>query len=48
MLRIIKEYPIGWARRTPRIGYLVSRDTSWLVHGFDYFCRSLAGMRSMF
>jgi glycogen debranching enzyme len=38
MLRIIKEYPQGWgATNSPPSDILVSRDTSWLVHGFDYF-----------
>jgi hypothetical protein len=38
MLRIIKEYPQGWgATNSPPSDILVSRDTSWFVHGFDYF-----------
>jgi hypothetical protein len=38
MLRIVKEYPHGWgATNSPPSDILVSRDTSWLVHGFDYF-----------
>ncbi len=38
MLRIVKEYPIGWgATNSPPSDILVSRDTSWFVHGFDYF-----------
>jgi hypothetical protein len=38
MLRIIKEYPLGWgATNSPPSDILVSRDTSWFVHGFDYF-----------
>jgi len=38
MLRIIKEYPIGWgSTNSPPSDILVSRDTSWFVHGFDYF-----------
>jgi glycogen debranching enzyme len=38
MLRIVKEYPQGWgATNSPPSDILVSRDTSWLVHGFDYF-----------
>ena len=38
MLRIIKEYPLGWgSTNSPPSDILVSRDTSWLVHGFDYF-----------
>lgn len=38
MLRIIKEYPKGWgSTNSPPSDILVSRDTSWLVHGFDYF-----------
>jgi hypothetical protein len=38
MLRIVKEYPEGWgSTNSPPSDILVSRDTSWLVHGFDYF-----------
>ncbi|GAC1299484.1 MAG: hypothetical protein NVSMB19_03780 [Vulcanimicrobiaceae bacterium] len=38
MLRIIKDYPQGWgATNSPPSDILVSRDTSWFVHGFDYF-----------
>ncbi|MGH7330788.1 MAG: hypothetical protein ACREJX_20760, partial [Polyangiaceae bacterium] len=38
MLRIVKEYPHGWgATNSPPSEILVSRDTSWFVHGFDYF-----------
>lgn len=38
MLRIVKEYPQGWgATNSPPSDILVSRDTSWFVHGFDYF-----------
>ncbi len=38
MLRIIKEYPEGWgSTNSPPSDILVSRDTSWFVHGFDYF-----------
>ena len=38
MLRIIKEYPKGWgSTNSPPSDILVSRDTSWFVHGFDYF-----------
>jgi len=38
MLRVIKEYPHGWgSTNSPPSDILVSRDTSWLVHGFDYF-----------
>jgi hypothetical protein len=38
MLRIIKEYPLGWgSTNSPPSDILVSRDTSWFVHGFDYF-----------
>jgi hypothetical protein len=38
MLRIVKEYPHGWgATNSPPSDILVSRDTSWIVHGFDYF-----------
>ncbi len=38
MLRIVKEYPHGWgATNSPPSDILVSRDTSWFVHGFDYF-----------
>jgi len=38
MLRIVKQYPNGWgATNSPPSDILVSRDTSWFVHGFDYF-----------
>ncbi len=38
MIRIVKEYPLGWgATNSPPSDILVSRDTSWFVHGFDYF-----------
>jgi len=38
MLRIIKDYPKGWgSTNSPPSDILVSRDTSWFVHGFDYF-----------
>ncbi len=38
MLRVIKEYPLGWgSTNSPPSDILVSRDTSWFVHGFDYF-----------
>jgi hypothetical protein len=38
MLRIIKAYPHGWgSTNSPPSDILVSRDTSWFVHGFDYF-----------
>ncbi|GAC1307078.1 MAG: hypothetical protein NVSMB21_10610 [Vulcanimicrobiaceae bacterium] len=38
MLRIVKAYPQGWgATNSPPSDILVSRDTSWFVHGFDYF-----------
>ncbi len=38
MLRIVKEYPYGWgSTNSPPSDILVSRDTSWFVHGFDYF-----------
>ncbi len=38
MLRIIKDYPHGWgSTNSPPSDILVSRDTSWFVHGFDYF-----------
>jgi len=38
MLRIVKEYPHGWgSTNSPPSDILVSRDTSWFVHGFDYF-----------
>lgn len=38
MLRIIKHYPNGWgSTNSPPSDILVSRDTSWFVHGFDYF-----------
>jgi hypothetical protein len=38
MLRIVKEYPQGWgATNSPPSDILVSRDTSWFVHAYDYF-----------
>ncbi|MEO7202939.1 MAG: amylo-alpha-1,6-glucosidase [Candidatus Tumulicola sp.] len=38
MLRVVKEYPHGWgSTNSPPSDILVSRDTSWFVHGFDYF-----------
>jgi hypothetical protein len=38
MLRVIKKYPNGWgSTNSPPSDILVSRDTSWFVHGFDYF-----------
>ncbi len=38
MLRVIKAYPNGWgSTNSPPSDILVSRDTSWFVHGFDYF-----------
>jgi glycogen debranching enzyme len=38
MMRIVKEYPQGWgSTNSPPSDILVSRDTSWFVHGFDYF-----------
>ncbi|MDQ6932799.1 MAG: hypothetical protein M3160_06450 [Candidatus Eremiobacteraeota bacterium] len=38
MLRVLKEYPQGWgATNSPPSDILVSRDTSWFVHGYDYF-----------
>jgi glycogen debranching enzyme len=38
MVRIVKEYPQGWgSTNSPPSDILVSRDTSWFVHGFDYF-----------
>jgi glycogen debranching enzyme len=38
MLRIAKEYPHGWgSTNSPPSDILVSRDTSWFVHGYDYF-----------
>ncbi|MBV9149673.1 MAG: hypothetical protein JO024_07400 [Candidatus Eremiobacteraeota bacterium] len=38
MLRTIKEYPEGYgATNSPPSDILVSRDTSWFVHGYDYF-----------
>ncbi len=38
MLRIIKDYPQGrGSTNSPPSDILVSRDTSWFVHGFDYF-----------
>ena len=37
MLRVIKEYPKGWgSTNSPPSDILVSRDTSWFVHGYDY------------
>jgi glycogen debranching enzyme len=37
MLRIVKEYPFGWgSTNSPPSDILVSRDTSWFAHGFDY------------
>jgi len=37
MLRVIKEYPHGWgSTNSPPSDILVSRDTSWFVHGYDY------------
>jgi hypothetical protein len=37
MLRVVKEYPEGWgSTNSPPSDILVSRDTSWFVHGFDY------------
>lgn len=38
MLRIVKAYPQGWgATNSPPSDILVSRDTSWFVHAYDYF-----------
>jgi glycogen debranching enzyme len=38
MIRIVKDYPHGWgSTNSPPSDILVSRDTSWFVHGFDYF-----------
>ncbi len=38
MLRIVKEYPQGWgSTNSPPSDILVSRDTSWFVHAYDYF-----------
>ncbi|MDQ2865907.1 MAG: hypothetical protein M3R51_06740 [Candidatus Eremiobacteraeota bacterium] len=38
MVRIVKDYPHGWgSTNSPPSDILVSRDTSWFVHGFDYF-----------
>ncbi len=38
MLRIVKDYPLGWgSTNSPPSDILVSRDTSWFVHGYDYF-----------
>jgi hypothetical protein len=38
MIRIVKEYPQGWgSTNSPPSDILVSRDTSWFVHGYDYF-----------
>ena len=43
MLRIVKDYPQGWgATNSPPSDILVSRDTSWFVHGFDYFLPSFS------
>jgi hypothetical protein len=37
MVRIVKDYPQGWgSTNSPPSDILVSRDTSWFVHGFDY------------
>jgi hypothetical protein len=37
MLRVIKDYPQGWgSTNSPPSDILVSRDTSWFVHGYDY------------
>jgi hypothetical protein len=37
MLRVAKEYPQGWgSTNSPPSDILVSRDTSWFVHGYDY------------
>lgn len=37
MLRVAKEYPCGWgSTNSPPSDILVSRDTSWFVHGYDY------------
>lgn len=37
MLRVIKEYPLGWgSTNSPPSDILVSRDTSWFVHGYDF------------
>lgn len=38
MLRIVKEYPQGWgSTNSPPSDILVSRDTSWFTHAYDYF-----------
>jgi glycogen debranching enzyme len=38
MLRVVKDYPQGWgSTNSPPSDILVSRDTSWFVHGYDYF-----------
>lgn len=38
MLRVVKEYPQGWgSTNSPPSDIMVSRDTSWFVHGYDYF-----------
>ena len=38
MLRVIKDYPQGWgSTNSPPSDILVSRDTSWFVHGYDFF-----------
>ncbi|MDE2572667.1 MAG: hypothetical protein KGM44_09125, partial [bacterium] len=37
MLRVAKQYPQGWgSTNSPPSDILVSRDTSWFVHGYDY------------
>ncbi len=47
MLRIVKEYPKGWgSTNSPPSDILVSRDTSWFAHGFDYFLPGSAATRS--
>lgn len=43
MLRVIKEYPQGWgSTNSPPSDILVSRDTSWFVHGYDYLLPSFS------
>ncbi|TAM56495.1 hypothetical protein EPN52_13975, partial [bacterium] len=37
MVRVAKEYPLGWgSTNSPPSDILVSRDTSWFVHGYDH------------
>ncbi len=38
MLRVPKAYPQGWgSTNSPPSDIIVARDTSWFVHGYDYF-----------